>query len=169
MAQAAPSVFAPAVTSGLVFGFLGGAPFVGFLNCACCSLIVGCGFVAALLHARGRRAAGADFDSMRGLQVGLLSGVVYACAATLTAATSDLLLHQGITRWVLEALEESPWVDPRVLERVTQGIERGFVPSILFGLILNLGLGILFATAGGLIGGAVFQTPAANPAIEASR
>jgi len=98
MPQAAPSVVAPAVASGLVFGFLGGAPFVQFLNCA--------------------------------------------------------------------SLEESPWVDPSSLEKVTLGIERGFVPSILFGLLVNLGLGILFATTGGLIGGAVFQSTPVNPATQ---
>ncbi len=43
-------------------------------------------------------------------------------------------------------------------------MERGFVPWMLWELFYNVGLGIIFATIGGLIGGAVFKSePAASP------
>jgi hypothetical protein len=164
MPRATPSLLAPAGISGLVFGFLGGAPLVGLLNCACCSLILSCGFVAALLDSRNRRSAGVAFDSIGGLKVGLLSGVVYALVATLTGAAGDLLFHQATTKWALELLEQSSRIDPEVGQWLTQGIEHGLVPSILLGLLLNLALGILFATLGGLIGGAVFRHAPASAA-----
>ena len=47
-----PDIFKPALISGLIFGFLGGAPIVGMLNCFCCSLILASGFTAAFLTAQ---------------------------------------------------------------------------------------------------------------------
>ena len=48
----APSVWKPAAIGGLAFGVLGGMPVVQYLNCLCCVLVIGAGFLAAYLYSR---------------------------------------------------------------------------------------------------------------------
>ena len=43
----APSMLKPALISGVAFGVAGAIPVVNWINCACCALIIGCGFFAA--------------------------------------------------------------------------------------------------------------------------
>jgi hypothetical protein len=150
-------MLAPALISGGVFGFLAGAPFVGLINCACCALIVATGFVAAALYARDGRRYGAGFDVMDGLKVALLAALFYAVAETLTSTLSGLLFHEATTKWLLDALQQVEDVPPELLEQIEAGVERGLVPSILFGLLLNLGFGVVFSSIGGVIGGAAFR------------
>lgn len=162
MEKNGPGIFKPALISGLLFGFLGGAPFVGLLNCACCSLILGSGFVAAFLHSRDCRSLGLGFDAMAGLKVGLLAGLFYALGDTLTSTITGLLFHETTTKWVLEILEEIPEIPQELLDQIGYGLERGVVPTMMRDLITYLGFGIIFATIGGLIGGAVFKSEPAS-------
>ena len=74
MGKNEPGVFKPALIAGAIFGFLGGAPFVGALNCFCCALVLGCGFVASLLHSRACQLVGAPFTAASGVKVGFVSG-----------------------------------------------------------------------------------------------
>ena len=54
----APSMLKPALISGVAFGVAGSIPVVNWINCACCALIIGCGFFAAFLYSKDSRAAG---------------------------------------------------------------------------------------------------------------
>jgi hypothetical protein len=168
MDKSRPGILKPALISGLVFGFLGGAPFVGILNCACCSLILSAGFVAAFLHSRDCRSLGLGFDAMAGLKVGLLAGLFYALGDTITSTITGLLFHEAATKWILEILEEIPEVPQKVLDQIGYGLERGVVATMGWDLITNLGFGILFATIGGLIGGAAFKSDPASTSSEPS-
>jgi hypothetical protein len=163
MADGSPGVLKPALISGLLFGFLGGAPFIGLLNCACCSLILGSGFVAAFLYSRDCRSSNVTFDAMSGVKVGLSTGIFYGLMETVTSTASNLLFHQATTSWMLEILEEVPEVSPEILEALSMGAERGLVPLILWEAVTNLAFGLVFATLGGLIAGAVFRYDPASP------
>ena len=46
----APSMLKPALISGVAFGVAGSIPVINWINCACCALIIGCGFFAAFLY-----------------------------------------------------------------------------------------------------------------------
>ncbi len=54
----APSMLKPALISGVAFGVAGSIPVVNWINCACCALIIGCGFFAAFLYSKDSRTAG---------------------------------------------------------------------------------------------------------------
>ncbi len=164
MARVAPSLFKPALIGGAVFGFLGGAPLVEVLNCACCILIVGAGFVAGMLYSRQCEASGFPFDAAGGAKVGFVAGLFYAIAATITSTISRVLFHEAATEWVIDILEDIPQVPDEVTQQMTQGFEQGFVAGTLWTLLMALAFGIIFATIGGLIAGAVFRTKSAPPA-----
>jgi hypothetical protein len=164
MDKGAPGLWKPALIGGAVFGFLGGAPLIELLNCACCALVVGAGFVAGLLYSRQCAADGFPFDPASGAKVGFLAGIIYGIVETITGTISRLLFHDAGVLWVVDFLEEMPQVPPEVTELLTQGMERSFVSATLWTLLMALAFGIIFATLGGLIAGAAFRSrPAAPP------
>ena len=73
----APSMLKPALISGVAFGVAGAIPVINWINCACCALIVGCGFCAAFLYSKECRTAGFAFRPGNGATVGLVSGLIY--------------------------------------------------------------------------------------------
>lgn len=164
MDKGAPGLLKPALIAGAVFGFLGGAPLIEFVNCACCVLVVGAGFVAGLLHSRQCEAFGFPFDPAAGAKVGFLAGIIYAIVETITATISHLLFHDAVLLWVIDILEDMPQVPPEVTEQLTQGMESSFVSGTLWTLLMALAFGIIFATLGGLIAGAAFRSRPASPA-----
>jgi hypothetical protein len=163
MERRAPGILKPVLIGGAIFGFLGGAPFVGILNCACCGLIVGAGFVAAMLHSRECAALGSPFSVATGAKVGLAAGVVYAVFDTLTSTVSALLFKEATLEWVVKVLERIPDFPPELIEPFTTPSQTSLAASVLFGFLLTLGLGIIFATTGGLIAGAVFRSEPEGP------
>jgi hypothetical protein len=163
MNEGAPSLLKPALIGGAIFGFLGGAPLIEFLNCACCMLIVGAGFLAGLLHSRQCEAAGFPFDPAAGAKVGFLAGIVYAIVATITTTISRLLFHDAVMMWAIDTLESIPEVPPEAIEQMNKGLEQGFVSGTLWELIMGLAFGIIFATLGGLIAGAALKSRTAPP------
>ncbi len=157
--QNEPSMLKPALISGLVFGIVAAIPILNFINCACCALIIGCGFLAAYLMSQEHRAAGLAFRAGNGATVGLVSGLVYGVVNGIVGAVVQLAFGVGDITQVLEQLESSGMdLDPQAMERIS-----GFMASTgplalaLFGLFIAILLGAIFATIGGLIGGAVFK------------
>jgi len=55
MNNQAPSMLKPALISGVAFGVAGAIPVINWINCACCALIIGCGFLSAFLYSTGKR------------------------------------------------------------------------------------------------------------------
>jgi hypothetical protein len=164
MSQGIPGVVKYALISGAVFGFLGGAPFVSMLNCVCCALIIGSGFLAAMLSANESKSLGVQFTPGNGAVVGFVTGVVYGVADTITATISGLLFQEAAVEWMLDALELIDDLPPEVIDLITGQSSLGLAASIVLGLIIKIGFGIIFATLGGLIGGAVFKSEPAAPA-----
>lgn len=167
MARGSPGLLKPALIGGAVFGFLGGAPVVSALNCACCALILGAGFLAAFLQSNEAKSLGLPFTPSNGALVGFVAGIVYGLADTLTATLSSLLFREVVMEWVLTALREIDEIPPEVLDLISGQSRLGLAASIALGLIVNVGFGMIFATLGGLIGGAVFKSEPAAPATPA--
>ena len=158
-----PGIVKPALIAGSIFGFLSGTPFVGGINCACCALVVAAGFVAALLHSRDLRFAGLPFDAGAGSRVGFLAGVVCGIVETIISLLSGLLFHTATEDWLIGLLEQIPDISPELIDQIRQGIEKSFAAGVGIELMINLGLGIIFATIGGLIGAAVFKSRTETP------
>jgi len=131
------------------------------LNCLCCSLIVGAGFLAAFLYSRSCAAAGVAFRAGTGAMVGLLAGLVYALSASLFGAIASFALGMGDIDQIVEQMRQVPSMDPELLERITEIVDNaGMALILLAALVVNLLFGAIFATVGGLIGGALFKKEA---------
>ncbi len=158
MQSQAPSMLKPALISGVAFGIAGAIPIVNLINCACCALIIGCGFCAAYLQSQQCRTAGVEFLAGGGAQVGLLSGLVYGVVTSVVSALFNMVF--GLADWseMLDQMEEYGAMDPEMMDQISRLME-STGPSVfmLFGLFVSLLLGAVFATIGGLIGGTVFK------------
>jgi len=164
----APSMIKPAMISGVAFGVAGAVPIINWINCACCALIIACGFLAAFLQSQQCKTAGFPFGPGPGAQVGLLSGLVYGVVTSIVSTVLNMALGLGDWQEVLDQLEEVSTMDPEMLDQINRFMETtGPTVMVLFGLFMALLLGALFATVGGLIGGSVFRaappTPGAAP------
>jgi hypothetical protein len=163
MQAQAPSMIRPALISGVAFGIAGAIPFVNMLNCACCALIIGCGFVAAYLQAQQCKTAGAAFLPNHGAQVGLLSGLFYGVVTTVVSSLINVVFGLGDWQDIVEQMEEIGTLDPEVMDQIARFMEStGPSVMVLFGLFISLLFGAIFATIGGLIGGSVFKVEASD-------
>jgi hypothetical protein len=158
MQDQAPSIFRPAVISGVAFGVAGAIPVLNWLNCACCALIIGCGFLAAYLLSQQHKAAGVAFLPGTGAQVGLVSGLVYGVVTSIASTILNAVLGLGDWQEVIRQMEEVGTMDPEMVEQINRFMETtGPTVLVLFGLFVSVLLGAIFATLGGLLGGSVFK------------
>jgi hypothetical protein len=165
----------PTLIGGGVLGAVGGIPIVGMLNCACCALIIGGGFLAAYLYSNDCKLVGAPFGAMAGATVGLIAGAFYALAHSIVGAIANVVVRAmgfgGDIRETIEQLEDQGVEIPLEAEPWIEFLASAspFV-LIAFGFLFLLLFGAVFSTIGGLIGGAVFkyEPPAAGPSAPAS-
>ena len=160
----APSMLKPALVAGAAFGVAGAIPVLNWINCACCALIIGCGFVAAWLYSRQCTAAGAGFTVGNGAVVGLASGLVYGIVTGIVSAVVTTVFGVGDLDEIVEQFESVGTMDPQVIDQIDRFMEStGPTVLALIGLFFSIVFGVIFATVGGLIGGAVFKSSAPQP------
>ncbi len=155
----------PALISGLAFGVAGSIPVINWINCACCALIIGCGFFAAFLYSKDSRAAGFPFRPGNGATVGLISGLIYGVVAGILGGLISATLGLGDWQEVIDQIQTSGAdIDPEVLQQVSNFMESsGGLMMILIGTFFALLFGAIFGTIGGLIGGSVFKVEPQPP------
>jgi hypothetical protein len=165
-----PSLVKPALIAGIAFGVAGAIPIIEWINCACCALIIGCGFFAAYLHSKPMKAAGLGFTAGNGGVVGLASGVVYGVVAGGMGAIIDNLLGLTDMTQIIEQMEQIGTMDPEAMEMASRFLEStGPATFALAGIFFSLLLGAVFGALGGLIGGAVFKAPPTSPGEQAGQ
>jgi len=154
-------IWTPALIAGAVFGLLSGTPFVGALNCACCSLVVGAGVMATFMVVR---ASGTPVSWGRGALVGLIAGTFTAIFSTLVSVLFILMQGKGITGHIEEAADQAAQIAPSMQEaaRVAVGLGAPFILALM--LIVELCLYAPFGALGGVLGRAIFEKRAAPPA-----
>jgi hypothetical protein len=153
----------PTMIGGLVAGVAGGLPIIGALNCACCALIIGGGFLATFLYSKDCRLAGVRFTPGSGAQVGLIAGLFYAVASTIVSGIVNALFPKNLDQMV-EMLEQFD-LPPEAVDSAMQFAEQSTsIVGIMIGFFFTLLLAAVFSTVGGLIGGAVFKYEPAPPA-----
>jgi hypothetical protein len=153
-----PGLAKPVLISGVIFGIVAGIPFVGALNCLCCSWVIIAGIVSAYLYSRASKTAGTIFGPGEGALTGVLTGLVYAPVNTVMFALVNVatgMLERQLSRAAQAA-------DPNARQVIERIADAGFV-VVLGYLLLTLVLGALFGALGGLIGGLIFRyTPPAE-------
>jgi hypothetical protein len=151
---------------GALFGFFGGLPYIGALNCACCALFVGGGFLAAYLYSKECSGAGIAFKPGNGAVVGLVAGLFYAIVTSIVSAIVGQFgpdPEEKIAQAV-DAMEQMG-IPPESIDIASKWIESstGFMGFVL-GFFFALLLAAIFSTIGGLIGGAAFKVQPPPPA-----
>lgn len=154
----------PAAIAGLALGAASATPFLNFLNCACCSLVLLGGFLAAHLYLKQLPPATQPPWGEVAV-VGLLAGVI---GAVVTAVVSLPIAVLGWGSGMWSAFQET-FSDsnlPPELRNLfaTMGSGTLAVGAILISLVFNLFIYSLFATLGALLGTAILhRRPPAAP------
>jgi hypothetical protein len=158
-------ILKPAILCGCVLGFLSGLPLFDLFNCCtCCSMGIGAGFFAAYLYSKTCSRAGLPFDAGRAAGVGALTGFFWGVSNAVVSTLVSAAFGEVAADWIMPILESNPSVPPEILEQIEQAMEQGVTAvSIIIDAVITLALGIVFATIGGLIGGAVFKSEPAAP------
>ena len=161
MDNSSPSMLKPTLISGVVFGVLGGIPFV---NCLCCAWMMGAGFLAAYLYSSQVKAAGAEFRPGNGAVIGLVAAMFYSLTATAVGAVFASFTGPPDLDEIVDQMEQGG-APPEFVDMVVSVMERLSGPMLLLiGFFFTLLLAAAFCTIGGLIGGSVFKVEAQPPA-----
>jgi len=159
----APSILKPTMIGGLVAGVAGGLPIIGALNCACCALIIGGGFLASWLYSKDCAASGVGFTPSAGAQVGLVAGLFYAIASSVIAGIVSMMFPKNLEQ-MAEMFEQFDLPEEQ-FDMAMKFIEgSGSATGMMIGFFVTLLLAAVFSTIGGLIGGAVFKIETPPPA-----
>ena len=167
----APSMLKATVIGGFAAGLVSSIPIISLLNCACCSLVVGGGFLAAYIYSRDCERQAVEFRPASGAMVGLVAAMFFALTTVIVVAGTVTLSGVSITEQTEMFFEEAeaqldafgqefpPEADAVVDFFVNAGA------FLLFALMFfwNLLLAAVFSTVGGLIGGALFQVEVRPP------
>jgi hypothetical protein len=156
-----PSYTQPALFGGLVMGVLSALPIISAGNLCCCLWVISGGLVAAYAYQQRLDTPMTPGD---GALAGLLAGIVGAFVYLVLSIPINLLI--------------GPW-ERVLIDRFREGMPpdfREFVASragsglfVIFGFVIMLFIGSIFATIGGLLGSIFFRksTPHAAPDVTA--
>ena len=163
MDSQSPSMLKPTLIGGGLFGALAGLPVVGALNCACCALIAGGGFLAAYLYSKECAGQGIEFRPGGGALVGLVAGLFYAIASTVVGGIVGALSGGPDVDMIIDQMEQAD-APPEMVDLMVNVFEMMSGPTgIIVIFFVSLLLGAIFSTLGGLIGGSVFKVESAVP------
>jgi hypothetical protein len=154
MQQDQADIWKPSLLAGAVFGFLSGIPLVGFLNCACCSLIVGAGVLSSFLVIRASSMA---VSYGRAALVGMLSGLFAVPFWLLADVLFTALMGHDFQEVMNKAIEQAQGVagGGEEVAQVLAGIGMAGLMVIMFFILLVLWAP--FGAVGGVLGRAIFE------------
>ncbi len=166
-----PSMIKATAIGGFAAAILSSIPIVECLNFACCSLLIGGGFLAAFLYSKDVQAAGGTFTVGNGALVGLVTAVFYAIGDAIANVIAALIFGSSAAEQfelIREQMEQQGNLPPEMLDTLDKVADfmanSGGAVLIMLAAGFALVLGAIFCTVGGLIGGAVFKKEAAPPA-----
>ena len=157
----APPMLRPTLMAGMAAGLLTSIPLIGgLLLLACCSPVIGCGFLAAFWYGNACRETGVEFTPALGRTVGLISGAFWAATVSLFV----VMTWPGIDRATEDV--EKVWdalgqTTPELLDELDRFRDfyeatSGFM-LVLMVFFVYLLIGAVFSTMGGMIGAVVFR------------
>jgi len=158
-----PSMLKATMIGGATAGVVGGLPLISALNCACCALVVGGGFLASYLYSRECSTFGAEFRPGNGALVGLVAGLFYAVTTSIVGAILQAILGGSIEEMIEQIESMGGEIPPQAERMIDYFANGGPFLFILIGFAFWLLVAAIFSTIGGLIGGAVFKVETAPP------
>jgi hypothetical protein len=168
MDNSPPSILKSSLIGGAAFGLAGALPFIGALNCACCSLVMGGGFLAAYLYSNECKSLGVAFRAGGGAKLGVVAGIFYWLVSSITQGVIKIVFAgpsmEEIGEQVLDQMESGD-APPEAIDFVVQLFDTLSGPGgLAIVLAVSLVIALVFSTIGGLIGGAVFKVEPQPPA-----
>lgn len=164
------SLFQPALLAGILIGVLSTLPIVSAGNCCCCMWVIGGGALGAwLLQQNTPR----GITVAEGMLVGLVAGVIGAAVGLPINIASQAVLGQIVDqRELLDRIIESAGPIPPELEdalararETSMGAGQG-AARIVLSFVVSLGVNLVFATLGGLLGAVLFRKDAGPSELE---
>jgi hypothetical protein len=153
-----PPKLVPALLGGTFIGVLSALPLVNVANCCCLWLLAG-GVVAAYVMQQNHPA---PIRAVDGAIVGFLAGVIGAFVYVLVSLPINVVLTpivETMRSRMLQEAQDMPAEVRQAVERFGSGSA-----SVAIGFVMNLFLGMIFSTLGGLLGAALFKKPSPPPA-----
>jgi lysylphosphatidylglycerol synthetase-like protein (DUF2156 family) len=135
--------------SGVVMGLLGGLPLISVLNCVLCMWVWLSAILAVMLY-RNFEGTKPKVTPSQGALLGVVSGVIGAFIVWLIS----LLTRNVAMSYIAQLLSATGTNIPDSLLRTGASI---------FSLFFDLVLYAIFGAVGGLIGAAIFKSPAPAP------
>jgi hypothetical protein len=152
-----PEMLKSTLIGGVIFGVWAAIPILGFVNCLCCALVIGAGFVASYLYSKECRKAGVEFRPGNGAFVGLIAGLFYSISTTIVSIPVKALMPEMDMGEAMDQLRQAD-VPPEALEFIESFVQGSAgMMGIIIGFFLTLLIAAIFSTIGGLIGAAVFK------------
>ena len=143
----------PALLGGLFIGVLSGLPLIGIGNLCCCLWVVTGGVLSAYLDQQNDPR---PITVQRGALTGFLSGMIGAVVyLVVSIAVSALMapLRESALGDITRTTRDLPPEVQRMLETFAANPSIGYV----FGFVMMLIAGAIFATLGGILGAAFFR------------
>lgn len=154
----------PALIGGVTLGVASAIPILNCLNCACCALVIGGGFLASYLYMKDTPQPPTP-PYGDGAMLGAMTGAVGAVVSTILSIPLTMMAaSMGFGQTDLEGLEEA-FGDPEAaaqVERMMSFLQPGEITaiSVASSFFFNLVLYAVFAIIGALIGVAVLHKKA---------
>jgi hypothetical protein len=153
----------PTLIGGGLMGLLGAIPVVNWLNCACCALVAGGGFIAAYLYSRDCSSQGVAFKPGSGALVGLVAGLFYALSATIFGAIVTSVMGGPDVDEIIAQMEQAGAPPEMIDTAANLGEMLTTFTGVIILFFITLLIAAIFSTIGGLIGGAVFKVEPTPP------
>lgn len=159
MNQGKPSFATPALVGGAFLGITSALPLIGALNCACCLLVLVGGVIASFMYSREYPWLTYGDGATVGALAGLFGGVIWT-AVSVPLEWLKMRIGLGLADVsALEGVLDRSDIPPEFREILLNLVSDGGMgmAMIFFSFALNLVLGLIFATIGGVIGTAIFR------------
>jgi hypothetical protein len=149
-----PPKLVPALLGGTFIGVLSALPLINVANCCCLWLLAG-GVLAAYVMQQNHPA---PIRAVDGAVVGLLAGIIGAFVYVVVSLPINLVMTPIVETMRSRMLQEAQDMPAEVREAIDR-FGSGSA-SVAIGFVMNLFLGMVFSTLGGLLGAALFKKPA---------
>jgi Na+-driven multidrug efflux pump len=163
MSNGSPDKFKPALIGGAAAGLASSIPPIYCLNCFCCALYIGGGFLAAYLYLKEAPPT-AEAPLADGAVLGALAGVVAAVVGGFITLSLALLFDFNPAQ-IVEMVEGfGGEIPPEFKEALEQQSAQTGLAAQLFNVLIGGVIAIIFSTLGGVLAAALGHKKAAPPA-----
>ncbi len=162
MSNGSPDKLKPALIGGVAAGLASSIPPISCLNCLCCALYIGGGFLAAYLYLKEAPPT-AEAPLGDGAIVGALAGVVTAVIGGAVGIVIALAFGFGPEQMVEMIEGFGAELPPEARDAMLQSGGATIGAQLLNALIAGV-FAVIFSTLGGVLGAALRHKKAAPPA-----